>query len=793
MNEALKNIIEDAKNQLTNNKGILKDSPIIQQFVEARKNIDAAASTKNPLVKEYIDIHKEAEKNPNSTIGRMTRAMKNVAAQHMIYATAMEMSNDEEEKQRLKQMMDELAKHPAVIAYGKYIEGLRYLSGEIYEVSPEVEEFFYKELSVPLQDHNSKYEMYRLGVDEYIKQETERLDKLEAELKIKLPQLEKRQQELDEKERAEGTIHPDLLKVLDEEIALQKERETFEREKESMNSSTRISKSQDLVNREGKNKLKKSSFIRKYGSGERRDLLNEKDTLENNIKSIPTKKEQLNIKKSPEDQEKMDEYQKAIAKMKARELYSKQALGFGVLRDNFIGDYVDRKDKVKMAPFGDRQTPGTVCVAMMLMKGYKLEEIMDPTALLDEKKEIGQEYINHRQAGDVQWYVKTMYDGSIAMMDAFKKYVKEHKDELKTEQDLAMHAGTLGALSMLCFDMYQELSNCKFADNGNLYKTIDEYNAIQDIICGYDVGAALGAPLEIKYDIERLPADTVATELRRQLRTKMLLEEIQKENPDIDSVAIDIPKQASVDNQLITMQEFKKMYGNVMDININNISKESAKQLAFMQSMEFVDKNNIRFDRVKHPTKVTKAPETIGFPIEKDEQLECVVSSNGKQLVATDIPVRVEDCFKNIESKDIRGKAKDNSAEFNNMMDKYDKALQNIGYEKTDTANLETLKELKEAAAAYITAKRAQKGYESKKILDFNVDMKMLGKEKGGKSIFTAKGKDRYEFALEIVTNIVNLEKEYGKNELQKQNAEIQQPEQDNMEIQEMEQDTMEK
>ena len=88
-----------------------------------------------------------------------------------------------------------------------------------------------------------------------------------------------------------------------------------------------------------------------------------------------------------------------------------------------------------MAPFGDRQTPGTICVAMMLMKGYKLEEIMDPTALLDEKKEIGQEYINHRQAGDVQWYVKTMYDGSIAMMDAFKKYVKEHKDELDEDDE----------------------------------------------------------------------------------------------------------------------------------------------------------------------------------------------------------------------------------------------------------------------------------------------------------------------------------------------------------------------
>ena len=44
-------ILNDAKNQLANNKGILKNSPIIQQFVEARKKIDAVAATKTPLVK----------------------------------------------------------------------------------------------------------------------------------------------------------------------------------------------------------------------------------------------------------------------------------------------------------------------------------------------------------------------------------------------------------------------------------------------------------------------------------------------------------------------------------------------------------------------------------------------------------------------------------------------------------------------------------------------------------------------------------------------------------------------
>ena len=59
MNETQMNeILREAKNQLANNKGILKNSPIIQQFVEARKRIDAVAATKNPLVKEYINIHK---------------------------------------------------------------------------------------------------------------------------------------------------------------------------------------------------------------------------------------------------------------------------------------------------------------------------------------------------------------------------------------------------------------------------------------------------------------------------------------------------------------------------------------------------------------------------------------------------------------------------------------------------------------------------------------------------------------------------------------------------------------
>ena len=764
--EKIKEILEDAKNQLTNNKGILKDSPIIQQFVEARKKIDETAATKNPLVKEYVDIHKEAEKNQNTTIGRMTREMKNIAAQHMIYVTAIEMSKDEEEKHRLKEMADELVKHPAVAAYGKYIEGLRYLSGEIYEVNPDVEKFFQEEMRVPLQKHDSKYEAYRLGVEEYVKHETERLSNLEIELQKKLLEFNKKLQDLDVKEREEKIIHEKLLKLLNDEIALKKEREEFEQNKESMEPSVQTSKDHELVNKENLIKLGKVSFARKYGSQERIDLVNEISRMEIELKGIPTQKEQIVIINSPEVQEKQDEYQKAIAKMKARELFEKQMLIYDSLEKDFIGDYRYRKDKAKIHPFRDRQTPTTICIAMMLMDGYKLEDIMDPTALRDKKKKIGQRYIDHRQNGDVKWYLQNMYDGSFAMMDAFKKYVIDHKDELKTEQDLAMHAGTLGVLSQACFDMFQELSKCKEANEGNLYKTNEEFEILEKKISAYGWAADLGLSQVVKYEIDWLSADAVVSEMGRQLGTKMLLDEIQKKNPDIESVMIGVHEQKKLDNQLIALPEFRMIYGNDESVDIYKFSKDDFKQLAFMQSGEFIEKNNIRFDRLKYPTKVTKDLEAILSFIKKGENLNCIVSSNGKQLAAVD---------------NIIGNAKDNSAVFNKMIEEYDKALYNTGFQITSAEKPEKLKDLKDAAMAYINAKREQKGYDSKSVPDQTIDAQMLGKEKGGRSIFTERGRDRYEFALEIVTKIMEVEKKHEKDEVQKQDVEIQKDELDTL------------
>ena len=244
----------------------------------------------------------------------------------------------------------------------------------------------------------------------------------------------------------------------------------------------------------------------------------------------------------------------------------------------------------------------------------------------------------------------------------------------------------------------------------------------------------------------------------------MLLDEIQKENPDIDSVLIGAHKTQSLDNQLIGLPEFRMMYGNSTDVSIHKFSKDDFKQLAFMQSRDFIEKNNIRYERVKYPTKVTKDFENIFLDIKEGEKLEYAASSNGKQLVAT---------------ADIRGKKRDNSAQFNKLIEEYEKVMSNIGYDVSYADKPESVKDLKEAAIAYINAKRAQKGYDSKSVPNDTIDAQMLGKEKGGRSIFTEKGRDRYEFALEIVTKIMDVEKRYEKDEMQKQDVEIQEDELD--------------
>lgn len=77
-------------------------------------------------------------------------------------------------------------------------------------------------------------------------------------------------------------------------------------------------------------------------------------------------------------------------------------------------------------------------------------------------------------------------------------------------------------------------------------------------------------------------------------------------------------------------------------------------------------------------------------------------------------------------------------------------------------------------AGAYILAKREQKGYTSKSIPDKEVDKKTLGLIKGGKSIFTSRGKERYAFAERLIGHAMNLENAIKESQKSKEQKEAQ-------------------
>ena len=711
MKEAIKKLLDEAKKQLENKKELLKDNPTIMSIRARKEAINKIADGKNPLIKEYINLHKAAEKYPNTYIGKMAKEVQNIAIEQEIYKTAISMCEDKKVIAELNEKLGQLGNDPAIEAYDKYLKGLEYLAGQTEEVEPEVRDFFRNELRVPLLEGNETYNLHRLGYDKYVETENRKLDARQAALIEEKAAHDKAKQELEEKEKQTGEPSPERKALATKEIALKSEED-----------------------------------------------------------NIANKRNDLDVLEDPDASEGRIEYHNVIAKTKARELFSKQALGRDVIMESFVGKQLPKTYK---HPYADRWSPLTFCVAKMLREKYTIEEIMDPKAHLDVKKRIGDEYLQHRENGDAEWYINEMFEGAHALMGAFKKYVKDHKEELKTEQDLTMHMGTLGILSITCFDMFQELlMRCKEYDKEFKIKTEAEYDNLADEVSSYHIGAATGGSVGIAYDDINFNAEHICDEIGRQLCTKMLLEEIQKDEPNLENVLISIKEKGKMSRQLATMPEFKSVFSEGF-VSADDLTAEDFKQLATMQSVEFVEKKNIRYDRAQNPTKVTKEPETVCNNLITGDNIDFVVSRGGKQLIATDIPVRTDNFLKNMEDKKFRGKESSNSNEFNNMMVVYDQTISNTGAGKTNAEKLEALSALKTAAAAYIDAKRAQKGYPATGELNESVDNKMLGREKGGKSIFTTQGKDRYEFAVKLVTSITKLEVKYGKFEIEKGADEI--------------------
>lgn len=108
----------------------------------------------------------------------------------------------------------------------------------------------------------------------------------------------------------------------------------------------------------------------------------------------------------------------------------------------------------------------------------------------------------------------------------------------------------------------------------------------------------------------------------------------------------------------------------------------------------------------------------------------------------------------------LMGAAITNSSEFNNLKKCYANAIQKLGDEKLSHEEYrEVLKQMKEAAAVYIRAKRVQKGYDTKEVPNDAIDDAMIGraKKEGAPSIYSDQGKERYSFATIVYRTAITL------------------------------------
>lgn len=662
--EAIKKATELLSEKIKSNDkqdGVMVSNERIQKFVQEKQGIDEFAANKNPLIKEYINLHKEAEKRPYTKIGRMKKAMKEIALRQEIYKEAAKLCENEADKKAFLDEIEELNHSPEMDAYEKYVEGLKFLAGMVDEPKKEVVDFFAMVLQEQLPvDKSNIYELYRGGIDSW----------------------------------------------------------------------------------EGDQNKK------------------------NEILGLDDDAKELN-----------EEYQKKVAAAKARELFAKNQRELKSIEAQFVGSGV-LIEGAGTAGFRGRMAPSAFFIGRMLAAEHPLEKILDPNELVEEKKQVGKEYLEHLEKKDTTWALEKMYENSPYMMEALNKYVKDHKSEMQTEEDLVMHGSTFGLLAYLCFDNVQEL---EFIRKGESYQgcfiNISQVDtkAMEDKLEKYTYASGMGWNLTINYELHTLNAIDTKKEIARQMCMKTMLDEIQKDEPDLENQLLSNDEYDLLVKQLNHMDEVQNIFGDDVNIDTESLTNETVEVLGSMMSFKFVNDKKLQYHNPKITVKVKKDPQDLNAgELEEGQKLDKVVTANGKQLVETDLPAKTEQHLSSLEKKNLRGKESGNSKEFNDMMDSYDATIGKMSEKEFLNADfLPELEKLKYAATKYIEAKRKQKGHLEADVPNIAIDNKMLGKDSGknaekvkGGSIFTSRGKARYEFALKAIMRVTELEKkirEYSK------------------------------
>lgn len=469
-----------------------------------------------------------------------------------------------------------------------------------------------------------------------------------------------------------------------------------------------------------------------------------------------------------------------VAVVKARQTYSHEGTEYqDALMNQFLGDWPESQ-RPEQTEYRDRMAPGVMCMVYMLEKGFKAEDILDPNKLRDEKKEVGKIYRKNRESNNLNWLADRMTKGSEALMDATIKYMEDHKDELKNEEDIAFSGNRLGLLIHYCYDMAQEVQKAiggdikrDFAEKTGKSRdymnyTVDrlnKYGSLNDWISSV-------VPLNTGY-VEK---SKMGAFMANRIRITHLLDMIANGEPDKESQLLDFEQAHDLRVQLSNIAEIKDT------MQMESIkTKETIKLAGHIMNGNFIKEKQLDYVL---PEYTMSAKEEIldenGIPIVSEGQkMSALLLRGEKQEITTNLPIKnkMGAFLGELESKreGFRGKNKDNSEEFNELLKTFDEIVGNLNQKDiTDEKRLENLAQIKKIAGAYILAKREQKGYTSKSIPDKEVDKKMLGLIKGGKSIFTSRGKERYAFAERLIGHAMNLENAIKESQMSKEQKEAQ-------------------
>lgn len=341
----------------------------------------------------------------------------------------------------------------------------------------------------------------------------------------------------------------------------------------------------------------------------------------------------------------------------------------------------------------------------------------------------------------------------------------------KAERDLIHHSNRLAYLATTCFDLNQEMEHCSNhypkvdQIKEKVLHSIEDYTKMSFKLLELRIGNTLSTATDMNYEPDgyAISPGSYSRIASRNLIGKHIIEELNKDNPDYSQTKLSIDSENAVTMQMNSLPAFVELFNGSTDLKLENMSIEEIDKLAGLLNGSYFDKNKIKYFTPKVPITVKGTPETGENLIGTHDGLSVdrVLFIGDKQVVETNIPAQM-DKFLNSLNKgvDMRGNAKDNSAEFDNLLTNFDnvrKALENP--QLNNEEYLAELGKLKTAAEGYILAKGEQKGYANSSPDNKNIDAQMLGKAKGGSSIFTSRGKERYEFAATVLDAITETEK----------------------------------